>query len=168
MSNFRMEDEFVPRTKKNLELVLEHKDLGFHEVTQLMNSMVGLLIFPQQRYFSLIEQLRLDDFPTKNWPIPKIFLWGGVPFNSQDLDKETITLQEIVRYMRHSVSHATFEFESTGMEIERVRFTNLDPRSKKKTIFSYEINEFKEFILQFVGTMQIIISNQQTTTPKDG
>jgi len=46
MSNFDLEDEFIARTQKNLKAIecLKQKGGEVYEVTQLLNSMLGLLI----------------------------------------------------------------------------------------------------------------------------
>jgi hypothetical protein len=154
MSNFRLEDEFIPRTKKNLELVLEHNDLGFHEVTQLMNSMIGLLIFPKEVFFNRIRRLSLDEFEEQHWPKPNIVSWEGISNDDPSFSEGKIYLRRIITKLRNSISHATFKFESTSDEIEEVIFIDEDPDNvTNRTKLKFGIDDFKEFALRFADEM---------------
>lgn len=154
MSNFRLEDEFISRTKKNLELVLMHPELEFNEITQFMNSMVGLLIFPKEVFFNRIRSLSLDKFEENHWPKPEIILWMGVGSDDPSFKNQRINLRQIIIAMRNSVSHASFNFESTGQEIEKVTFIDKDRKNvTKRTKITFGTVDLKEFILRFADEM---------------
>ena len=48
--------DFARRTRTNLEFIRHARNHGesVYEVTQLVNSMLGLLVFPQQQYVDRI------------------------------------------------------------------------------------------------------------------
>lgn len=68
--------DFAMRTAKNLELIekmrKEDPCAEVFEVTQLVNSMLGLLVFPQQKYFNKIEKIPLAALKAQGWPIPEM------------------------------------------------------------------------------------------------
>jgi len=72
MSNFDLGDEFIARTQKNLIAIECLKDISckVYEVTQLLNSMLGLLIFPKERFFEKIQNKRWDMMVKEEWPLP--------------------------------------------------------------------------------------------------
>ena len=93
--------DFARRTRQNLELLKalqeQYPQLEIYEVTQLINSMLGLLIFPQQRYIERIPQIPLDELVCQGWPI--------LVKESQVAD-----LNQLVRYLRNAIAHFNIEF----------------------------------------------------------
>ena len=95
--------DFARRTRQNLEFVEQHRDdpeIEVYEVTQLINSMLGLLVFPQQKYVDQIPKTALTDLEAKGWPSIKTTK-GALP---------TQTLNSLVRHLRNSISHFNIEF----------------------------------------------------------
>ena len=96
--------DFVARTKKNLEtlrrLQEENPGLEIYEFTQLVNSLLGLLVFPQQRYVNKIPAIPLSKLFAKGWPIPQVV--GDFP-QAKDLN-------QLVRYLRNAIAHFNIEF----------------------------------------------------------
>lgn len=68
--------DFARRTRQNLDLLRniqkQHPELEIYEVTQLVNSMLGLLVFPQQQYIRDVPAIPLDELACQGWPIPKV------------------------------------------------------------------------------------------------
>ncbi len=68
--------DFAQRTRKNLQalrtLQKSNPEMEVYEVTQLMNSMLGLLVFPQQQYINRIPETPLDQLTSQGWPIPEV------------------------------------------------------------------------------------------------
>jgi len=58
----KLVQDFAYRTRKNLDALLYLKrtkpdnNIEVYEVTQLINSMLGLLVFPKERYFDKIPK----------------------------------------------------------------------------------------------------------------
>ena len=68
--------DFAKRTEANLQTIRRLAKEGgatpAFEVTQLVNSMLGLLVFPQQRYVDRIPETPITDLASSGWPIPEV------------------------------------------------------------------------------------------------
>ena len=86
--------DFAERTRKNLRTIedLQAKGGEAYEVTQLVNSMLGLLVFPRERFFDQIPQTSLSDLEADGWPVPKVV--GDFP--------QARDLRELIRYLRNA------------------------------------------------------------------
>jgi hypothetical protein len=120
--------DFARRTAANLEAIRELRKtqhaVPVYEVTQLVNSVLGLLVFPQQRYMSRIPETPLDELERDGWPVPEVV--GEF--------KQVRDLQELVRMLRNAVAHCNLEFEpGVGDEIEALTVWNTAPRTGKVT-----------------------------------
>ena len=120
--------DFVRRTRRNLELVREQSaaeeragtrdgQRSAFEVTQLVNSLLGLLVFPQQRYFDAIPHTPLADLARDGWPTVRAI--DGFP-NVDHLD-------DLMRYLRNAVAHFNIEFTEQGGQNSGVRVWNKPP-----------------------------------------
>lgn len=109
--------DFAERTRRNLRALESLKDQGqeVFEVTQLVNSMLGLLIFPREEFVGRIPRIPLAQLEELGWPVPK-----ARPRFSQASD-----LNELVRYLRNAISHFNIQFvgDSRG-QISTVRVWN--------------------------------------------
>ena len=66
--------DFATRTRENLSVIraLQHQGQKVYEVTALMNSMLGLLVFPQQSYVQAIPETPLSELQAEGWPVPRV------------------------------------------------------------------------------------------------
>lgn len=117
--------DFAERTRENLlrvrEITEQQVDLPddertAFEVTQLINSMLGLLVFPQQQYFDTIPETPIDDLLADGWP--------AIEVESVDPEwaKPPEHLHDLMRYLRNGIAHFNVEFTErrgilTGMRI---------------------------------------------------
>src|SRR3954454_13841692 len=88
--------DFARRTRANLEVVraMHNKDGdSVYDVTQLINSMLGLLVFPQQEYMNNIPRTPLSDLEEQGWPIPRVD--GPYP--------QVSDLNQLIRMLRHGI-----------------------------------------------------------------
>ena len=103
--------DFAERTKQNNEMLrklqIENPNLEFYEVTQLINSLLGLLVFPQQEYVDNIPKTPLDELEKLGWPIPKVV--GDYP--------QVKNLNQLVRYLRNSIAHFNIKFINESQKI---------------------------------------------------
>ena len=109
--------DFAHRTRKNLDLLrnlqAEDPEVEIYEVTQLVNSLLGLLIFPQQSYFDDIPHIPLQELKEDGWPIPRII--GEYP--------QVKNLNQLVRYLRNAIAHFNVHFlvddhrQLTGIQV---------------------------------------------------
>jgi hypothetical protein len=153
--------DFAERTRKNLHLLrqLQQKDPDQEilEVTQLINSMLGLLVFPQQRYFNQIPQPPLSELKDQGWPIPQVV--GDYP--------QVSVLRELVRYLRNAVAHFNVEFTvGENQQISGLKVWNYDPR-RRRTTWKAELTleQIEDITERFLD----ILRAEQTdpTTPSD-
>ena len=95
---------FTERTRKNLELARAsyHERQDFHVVTQLVNSLLGIVMVPSTRDHNHKALLiRLNDLGNKDWP-----KWDIEEKNPQ----KTETLQKLLEKLRNAAGHGHFEF----------------------------------------------------------
>lgn len=95
--------EFVSRTKVNLELIRQAEKDGkeAYEITQFINSLLGLLVLPQQEFYNnKILETPLSELEKSGWPIPRVL--GKYP--------QAKDLRELTRYLRNGVAHFNLEF----------------------------------------------------------
>lgn len=102
---------FASRTRKNLEYIEDAFKSGanVHVITQLANSLLGLIVFPWEKHFvDSISKVRLDDLAKRGWPI-----WTITKGSCE-------TLGELIKYLRHSVAHGNILFSSDSRNIDEV------------------------------------------------
>ena len=134
--------DFALRTKENYRLVQR----GPYEVTQLINSAVGLLIIPQQKQYDKIvdgivsEELLQD-------------LQNCVVKNTYP---QNLNLGQIARHIRNSIAHARFEFiaeklpqKSKPIQIRKVVFKDEDERRKYEFEISLTVELLEKFFFAF-------------------
>lgn len=125
--------EFVARTRVNLENIESQAREGSHvfETTQLINSMLGLLIFPEQHYIDHIKKIPLDQLEQEGWP--KIQVTDTI-LKSPDY-RECKNLRDLVVYLRNAIAHCNIKFLSDGNgNINRLRLWNVNTRDSRKPI----------------------------------
>ena len=98
--------DFAQRTLKNLQAIerLRSEGQDVYEITQLVNSTLGILVFPQQRYIDQIPNTPLKQLKQQGWPIPKVR-----PGLQQVED-----LNQLIRYLRNAIAHFNIEFIGDG------------------------------------------------------
>lgn len=118
--------DFAARTRANLDVLRKlqrsQKEIEVYEVTQLINSMLGLLVFPEQRYLSRIPQIPLRELTDRGWPIPKII--GDYP--------QVRDLKALIKYLRNAIAHCNVRFVSNeSRQIIGLQVWNIPPRGNK-------------------------------------
>ena len=99
---------FAERTRRNLELAKDSYDVrkDFHVVTQLVNSLLGIVVIPWQRHSEQGEQDFESDIPTdlfkKGWPHWK--------FTGTEEERESKTLMDLVWNLRNAAAHGHYDF----------------------------------------------------------
>ena len=96
--------DFADRTRSNLEVLKRAQASGecVYEVTALVNSLLGLLVFPQQHFVDVIPETPLSDLQAQGWPVPRI----------DGSFEQARNLQELIRYLRNAVAHFNIKFEA--------------------------------------------------------
>jgi hypothetical protein len=134
--------DFAERTRKNLRTIedLQAKGGEAYEVTQLVNSMLGLLVFPREKFFDQIPQTSLSDLEADGWPIPKVD--GHFP--------QAKDLRELIRYLRNAIAHFNIEF--IGEKIQSVRVWNTQ-HSKKTWQAEIGLEELRAIAERFTDLL---------------
>ena len=98
--------DFAKRTKHNLAIIkaLKEDEKDVYEVTQLINSMLGMLVFPKETYFTNIPKKSLEELKTEGWVIPEVE--GDFP--------QVKDLRELIRYLRNAIVHFNIKFCDDG------------------------------------------------------
>jgi HEPN pEK499 p136 len=115
--------EFAWRTQQNLRAAEDAKSKGANvfETTQLINSMLGLLVFPREEYIARIPRTPLAELRAAGWPLPSVR-----PGFAQAPD-----LAELVRYLRNAISHFNLEFQGDSYnQIAGIRVWNINRGNK--------------------------------------
>lgn len=154
MSNFNPQtivQQFAERTMKHLEFIESHKQTqktDINEVTQLVNSLLGLIVFPKERFSNRLPKTPLADLINEGWPNLNFTL---------DLTN-CKTLPHLIEHLRHGVSHSNIRFlgnEQNG--IVGIVLWNCDPKTKKKL---WEVRmstgDLREFVRKFNDLLQVI------------
>lgn len=150
--------DFINRTRANLRLIEEHaakapqpsdegliegndKEARAFEVTQLVNSLLGLVVFPQQHYRDQIPKEPLSKLEAMGWPKPLVR--GTFP---DDLNN----LADLMRYVRNSIAHFNIEFTSSNNQtIDGIRIWNNRSQVENWSVF-LQIEELKVLVNKFV------------------
>ncbi len=141
MSNFDLEDEFIARTQKNLIAIecLKEKGVEVYEVTQLLNSMLGLLIFPKERrLYEKIQPKSWDTMVEEGWPLP-----SGDNAHVSDLE-------ELIRHMRNAVAHCKFNLTTDHDEISSIEFRDIPSFCTGV----YDVASLRKFVYMFLDHIQ--------------
>ncbi|MET3968448.1 HEPN family nuclease [Bradyrhizobium sp. S3.9.1] len=139
---------FAQRTRKNLEKIEELSKLKpneYFEVTQLINSAIGLLMFPQQEFFDDIPKKSLAELKKDGWPIPS-FEHG---------QERTQNLRDLVKNMRNSFAHFNIDFASDKGAIKGVYLWNRPRESEPPNWVCYlSISDLREIFGKFARLIE--------------
>ena len=100
---------FAARTRKNLELVESEFRCGsdFHVVTQLVNSLLGIVVVPvgvhKRRHKAFSS--RLEVLYDQGWPA-----WDIQLDDAPRKNRKTETLGDLVWHLRNAAAHGRFHF----------------------------------------------------------
>lgn len=140
--------EFARRTKANLEFMQAARAEGadVHEVTQLANSLLGLIVFVWEKTFvEDMKKLRMKDLERKGWP--SINVTKGA----------SETLYDFVRHLRNAVAHGRLTFSSDSRDPREV-FVQIDDCKTNETIpyWSARIkaSDLRDFCLKFIHAVE--------------
>lgn len=152
--------DFALRTKHNLETLesLNRQEYTVYEVTQLINSCIGLLIIPQQKYWNKIPRKSIQDLINEGWHVPEAT--DGFP--------QIKDLRELMRYLRNAIAHFNIEFISDEEDrLSRLVLWNVDPDTKRQNWrVSLGIPELREFLFKFMKVLDEIIENDNNPKGK--
>lgn len=142
---------FALRTRKNLKRIDDayaaHDDV--HPVTQLVNSLLGLVVIPRERHLvSQLGKMDLEVLVASGWP-----KWT-FEFGSCD------TLEDLMRRLRNSIAHGHFEFSSESTDLNAVTISVEDYKSRGAVlIWRAKISavDLKDFCLRFIELVEQVL-----------
>jgi hypothetical protein len=133
--------DFAWRTQQNLRAIetAEQNGTCVFETTQLINSMLGLLVFPREEFVDRIPKTPLTQLRSEGWPVPRVR-----PGFTQASD-----LAELVRYLRNAISHFNLEFRGDSENrISGVRVWNIR-RGEKTWEADLQLDELRGIAERF-------------------
>lgn len=145
------EDFIVDFAKRTLTNYQEYKKTHQqYEVTQLINSSIGLLIIPQQR---IIQKLSNDD---------SIFSDDLLKILIPSIKQGKKTEIDILRHMRNSISHSNLKIHAKEDNNEISSITFIDKRANKIT-FEMEISveTLEKLFLDLCLSLPTLIEKKQ-------
>ena len=116
--------DFARRTIINLEIIKDYKANTkgeVYEVTQLINSMLGLLVLPREHFIDEIPETPLKDLENEGWPRIQ---------QSTKYD-QCNTLRALIKNLRNAIAHFNVEFR-TGVDEEIVGLCVWDEYTNRK------------------------------------
>ena len=135
---------FAERTRKNLEHIEEASGAGLdvHVVTQLANSLLGLIVVPWERDFARgVADLQLEDLVTLGWPRWEI------------RRGYCHTLGQLVRCLRNAAAHGHMHFSSESRILNEVFIEVSDFRPQSNEPYWTACiggPELRDFCLRFI------------------
>ncbi len=139
---------FAARTRKNLEYIEEASDADadVHVVTQLANSLLGLIVFPWEKNFvERVSTLKLDELARQGWP-----RWEVTKGSCE-------TLGQLVGYLRNAVAHGNMTFSSDSRFIDDVAIHVANYRPGRATTPNWcariEARDLRAFCRHFINLL---------------
>lgn len=131
--------DFIFRTKENINHV-NHP----YEVTQLINSLIGLLVLPKEKYYNNIKDTMIDHKLLND--IKKC-----IEINNSH---KRCNLKYIVRRIRNSIAHFHIECKAdkNTLEIDKIVFSDYDNGNNTNIPdfrISFTVELVKDFVDQF-------------------
>lgn len=132
MQNEKFKRDFIIRTKENLVKITEQNG---YEVTHLINSSIGLLIVPEQKFYNEINDTFVSDATLNE--IKSCVTIGN-----------NISLKDLVRHLRNSISHSRIKFENDNERISKIVFE--DGKNNTTTFLAkIGVELYEKFVLEF-------------------
>lgn len=128
--------DFIDRTMRNLERgeeLAQENPHNFFEVTQLVNSTLGLLFFPTEEMFERIPETPIQEI-LKDTSSPRII--------HQDNNRRFDTLRSAMKTLRNCFAHYNIEFDNTNNVIVGMYLWNYpEPKAESPDFVCYILVE---------------------------
>ena len=135
--------DFLRRTKENLATTDKWRDgdpsSTFHEVTNLVNSLLGLIVLPQELLPNSVRQVEVGPHGIAKW---------GVTFNVVKREgRPPKQLRPLLTGMRNTIAHGSWEFEANGPNIGGIKFVNRSKDRKRVLwIAAFDLDGLHSFL----------------------
>ncbi len=136
--------DFTLRTKKNLSFIKQalSEDKEVYEVTQLINSMLGLFVFPQQKFYNKIPKTPLSELEKSGWPVPRV----------KEKYIQAKDLKTLARYLRNGIAHFNLRFTESDGHVDGLIIWN-ERNRKKNWEAEIKIDELEGIINKFTDLL---------------
>jgi hypothetical protein len=159
--------DFAERTQNNLNLLRGiHKQdpENVFEVTQLVNSMLGLIVFPRKEYLKRIPDKTTDEMKSDGWPVPKFVTPDEIKrYRRQNLPMprkvrpryaDVGTLEKLIRYLRNAIAHFNICFLADyNRNISGVIVWNERKDGKADWVVKLTLEELEEITNRFIALL---------------
>ena len=150
--------EYIDRTLENLNII-ENSTSKSYEITQLINSFVGLLVLPKEKAFSNIDDAMIKE------PILNTIKSNVKICKSKTGKDESINLKNIVKHLRNGVCHFRIDFYG-NQNIEKIRITDFYKNTKKQIKIqtfdtTLEVELLRDFVMEFGESMREKYTNTE-------
>lgn len=147
--------DFMRRTEANLKLIEEgaSREQSRHfEVTQLINSAIGLLMFPSEELLDRLPRRKMSEFSDTS--LPKV-LYGR--YKGED-DPD---LQTLVRYLRNSIAHYNVQFVNHNNIIQGLYVWNRPHHEKPDWIAYVSIDTLRSLFKRLCSVFKDVSEKEQ-------
>lgn len=149
----QMLQDYAERTLKNLnylEMCVTSYGRQVYEVTQVINSLLGVVVFPHEMASASIPALALETLPPAQWPEPV-----------RDMNQYFVTLPEFLRCWRHAIAHGHIHFlPNADNDIESVMFEATCDHNRQNVDWKISLSVDEMFVL--VRTLCAMWTDNQT------
>lgn len=138
--------DFAFRTKKNLKYIESKKNIGcdsVFEFTQLVNSLLGLLVIPQERECDRI---------CNNFVSQKTCEGLKACIERNDYNNEC-DFTNILRHMRNAIAHGQVEIGATNGEISSILFIDKNHNNCRQFHIRLTCSQLRDFIEEFSDSL---------------
>lgn len=141
--------DFIGRTLENLKNAEQYAP---YEITLFINSLLGLLIIPEQKQYKNLNKIRLDK---------KILTEFCKNVHCPDKQGEIMEEQALMRHLRNAIAHVNIKFGTDDEnQISRICFFDSETckgcdkgkriNGKNWLFFvDIEVDKFREFVMEF-------------------
>ncbi len=132
---------FAERTRQNLNVIESLQCLGVkaYEITQLVNSCLGLIAIPRQVCFENIPKTPLNELASEDWPIP----------NDEGGLHPAPNLNELIIRLRNGIMHSHFEFSHDEQDEIKSLLVWDEKNHRKIWQARFNIDELRMFLIKF-------------------
>ena len=155
--------EFARRTRRNLNVirghVLLHGENSAFEVTQNINSLLGLLVLPHEHLRDRLQKdaTPLEDLAGQGWPVIEPDLW---------LAPKPHTLGGFVTKLRHGIAHFNIRFVDDGQKLTGIRVWNVPPTGEHAGKKDFEVALSTQQLASLADRMLQWLMEQDEVMPK--
>lgn len=137
---------------------------GAYDVTQLINSAIGLLIIPHEKYYARIDNSFISSHMLSD-------MRKSIRQNTYPEETKEIELRDIVKHIRNGIAHSRIYFDSNNGNLcdiqildHRKPYTRMDKKTGKNTVIPAA--DF-EIVLSVTILRQFMVEFSEAIISKD-